>query len=167
MSYHLTPVKMASTEKSTNSECWRECRKKGNTPTLLVGMQLGANTIENSMHVCMVSCFTCVQLLVALWTVAHQAPLQRGSPGKNTRVGCHAFLQGIFPTQGLNLHLLCLLHWQAGSLPLAPPGKPIENGTEIPHSWVYRKDENSNSKRYIHLNVHSITIYNSLDLEAT
>ena len=22
-------------------------------------------------------------------------------------------------------HLLCLLHWQAGSLPLAPPGKPI------------------------------------------
>ena len=35
-----------------------------------------------------------------------------------------ALLQGIFPTQGLNLHLFCLLHWQAGSLPLAPPGKP-------------------------------------------
>ena len=29
------------------------------------------------------------------------------SPGKNTRVGCHALLQGIFPTQGSNL---CLLH---------------------------------------------------------
>jgi len=28
------------------------------------------------------------------------------SPGKNTRVGCHVFLQGIFPTQGLNLGLL-------------------------------------------------------------
>ena len=25
----------------------------------------------------------------------------------------------------INLHLLCLLHWQAGSLPLAPSGKPI------------------------------------------
>ena len=24
------------------------------------------------------------------------------SPGKNTRVGCHALFQGIFPTQGLN-----------------------------------------------------------------
>ena len=24
------------------------------------------------------------------------------SPGKNTRVGCHALLQGILPTQGLN-----------------------------------------------------------------
>ena len=45
-------------------------------------------------------------------------------PGKNTRVGCHAFLQGIFPTQGLNPCLLRLLHWQVGSLPLAPHGKP-------------------------------------------
>ena len=27
------------------------------------------------------------------------------SPGKNTEVGCHALLQGIFPTQGLNLGL--------------------------------------------------------------
>ena len=29
------------------------------------------------------------------------------SPGKNTGEGCHALLQGIFPTQGLNQHLLC------------------------------------------------------------
>ena len=35
------------------------------------------------------------------------------SSGKNTRVGgCHFLLQGIFLTQGWNLHLLCLLHWQ-------------------------------------------------------
>ena len=46
-------------------------------------------------------------------------------PGKNTGVGCHALLQGIVPTPGLNLHLLCLLCWQVGSLALAPPGKPI------------------------------------------
>ena len=31
-------------------------------------------------------------------------------PGKNIRVGCCFLLQGIFPTQGSNLHLLCLLH---------------------------------------------------------
>ena len=47
-----------------------------------------------------------------------------GSPGKNTGVDCHALLQGIFPTRGLNLRLLCLLHWQAASLALAPPRKP-------------------------------------------
>ena len=35
-------------------------------------------------------------------------------------MGCHALLQEIFPTQGSNLHLLCLLHRQVGSLPLAP-----------------------------------------------
>ena len=44
-------------------------------------------------------------------------------PGKDTGVGCHALLQGIFLTQGLNPCLLCLLHWQVGSLPLTP-GKP-------------------------------------------
>ena len=38
-------------------------------------------------------------------------------------MGCHFLLQGIFSTQGRNSHLLCLLHWQACSLPLAPPGK--------------------------------------------
>ena len=42
-------------------------------------------------------------------------------PGKNTGVSCHALLQEIFLTQGLNLHLLCLFHWQAGSLPPMPP----------------------------------------------
>ena len=47
------------------------------------------------------------------------------SPGKNTGVGCHLLFQGLFPTQRSNPHLLCLLHWQAGSLPLAPPGNPL------------------------------------------
>ena len=39
-------------------------------------------------------------------------------------MGCHTPLQGTFLTQGPNLHFLCLLHWQVGSLPLVPPGKP-------------------------------------------
>ena len=37
-------------------------------------------------------------------------------PGKNTGVGCHFLLQGIFLTQGSNLHLLS---WQADSFPLS------------------------------------------------
>ena len=44
-------------------------------------------------------------------------------PGKNTGVGCHALLQGIFPTQGLNPGLP-----QADSLPSEPPGKPNSTG---------------------------------------
>ena len=50
------------------------------------------------------------------------------SPGKNTGGGCHALLQGIFPTQGLNPHLLHLLHWYVGSLPLTPPRKHLYVG---------------------------------------
>ena len=47
------------------------------------------------------------------------------SSGKNTRVGCHTLLQGILLTQGSNPHLKYLLHWQADSLPPAPPGKNL------------------------------------------
>ena len=45
-------------------------------------------------------------------------------PDKNTGVGCHFLLQGICPTQGLNLHLPGLLHWQVDSLPLHHLGSP-------------------------------------------
>ena len=40
-----------------------------------------------------------------LWPVRLLCPWN--SPGKNTGVGSHSLLQGIFPTQGLNLDLLC------------------------------------------------------------
>ena len=42
------------------------------------------------------------------------------SPGRNAGVGSHSFLQGIFPTQGLNLGLPTL---QEDSLPSELPGK--------------------------------------------
>ena len=41
-------------------------------------------------------------------------------------MGCHGFRQ----TQGLNPCLFCLLHWQTGSLPLAPPGSQMTPSTE-------------------------------------
>ena len=59
-----------------------------------------------------------VWLFVTPRTVALQAPLFMGFPNKNTGVGCHFLLQGVFPAQGLNRHLLSLLLWQAGSLPV-------------------------------------------------
>ena len=49
----------------------------------------------------------------------------QGIPGKNTGVWCHFLFQGSFPIWGLNPRLLCLLHEQVDSLPLAPPGKPM------------------------------------------
>ena len=49
MRYHLTPVRMTIINKSTNNtlaQMWR----KGNPSELLVGMQIGAATVENSME---------------------------------------------------------------------------------------------------------------------
>ena len=53
----------------------------------------------------MLSHFTPVQVFATPWTIAHQAPPQWDSPGKNTGVGHHFLLQGIFLTQGLELFL--------------------------------------------------------------
>ena len=57
---------------------------------------------------------------------------------------CHALLQGIFPSLWLNPGLLCLLHWQGSSLPLAPPGKRViydssvssQHVVYIPHTML-------------------------------
>ena len=53
-----------------------------------------------------------------------------------TGVGCQVLLQGIFLTQGSNPHFLCLLHWQSGSLPLAPSRKPIHINVYI-YIYIY------------------------------
>ena len=67
--------------------------------------------------------FSCVRLCVTPWTVARQAPL---SMGLSRREYWSELLssRGVFLSQGSNTSLLCLLHWQAGSLPLATLGKP-------------------------------------------
>ena len=52
-------------------------------------------------------------------------------PGKDTDMGCHFLLQGIFPTQASNTHVmcrLCRLCLQVDSLALVPPGKPWNPG---------------------------------------
>ena len=81
-------------------------------------------------HVCVCVCVR-AKLLHSCPTLCdpmdHSPPgssVQKDSPGMDTGVCCHALLQGIFPTSGSNQRLSCLLHWQAGSLPLAPLGKP-------------------------------------------
>ena len=85
------------------------------------------------IHCCCCCCCCCccycwrfsrVRLYVNPGTVALQAPLSLRFSRQEYWSRLHALLQGIFLTQGSNPHLLCLLHWQAGSLPLAPPGKP-------------------------------------------
>ena len=92
--------------------------------------------------------------------------LQPASPrdfsGKNTGVGCYFFLQGIFPIQRSNPHLMCLLHRQADSLPSEPPGKPIEVLGLI-NKLMYMKclvQHQVHSKYHIGVNINYITVKN-------
>ena len=64
------------------------------------------------------------------------APLSLGFPSKNTWVGCHFLLQGIFPTQGLNS---CLLHcrwilynWATWEGPLSVHMQFVLGGKTVP-----------------------------------
>ena len=82
-----------------------------------------------------VQLFSHVQLFATLWIVACQAPLSMGFfSGKNTGVGCHALLQGIFPTQGSNL---CLLYWKWILYPLSHQGSPTVCVCVCIHMYIY------------------------------
>ena len=94
---------------------------------------MGASFSCHLLCVCVCG-FSCAgQLFATLWTAASQDPQSADSPGKNIVVGYHALFQGIFPNQGSNLSLLCLLYCQLSSLPLAPPRKPI--------LWYHSKED--------------------------
>ena len=75
----------------------------GLLPARVVAGARKPNMVNGFMRVCVWSCFMlrlslCYSLnwLFCPWDI----------PGKDTGVGCHSLLQGIFPTQGSNSHLL-------------------------------------------------------------
>ena len=86
-------------------------------------------TFEISTIVC---CYCLVAKLCPAFaipgTVALQVSLSMGFPDKITGVGCHFLLQEVFLTQGSNP---CLLHWQAGSLPLSHQENPSNTVTSF------------------------------------
>ena len=102
------------------------------------------------MGACVLSHFSHIWIFAIPWTVTHQAPLSMGFSRQNIGEGCHALLQGIFLNPKSNLLLLFHLHWQVGSLPLAPPRKPgRQNNTPhqdaqflIPKSYGYASSDN-------------------------
>ena len=65
-----------------------------------------------------------VKLFATLWTVACQTPLSMELSRQEYWSGL-PFPPGILSNQGLNPHLLYLLHWQADSLPLSHLGSPV------------------------------------------
>ena len=78
----------------------------------------------------------CVLSFVTPCTVARWVPLSMEF--SRQKYWSHFLLQGIFRTQGSNLPLLRLLHWQKHSLPLALPGKP--KWAQYNHKGLYKRE---------------------------
>ena len=69
------------------------------------------------------TCFSHIWLFGASWTVARQAPLSMGFSRQEYWSGLPLPSPGDLPGPGIEPMSVCLLHWQAGSLPLASPRK--------------------------------------------
>ena len=76
-------------------------------------------------YVWVLTCFSRAWLFVTPRSAALLAQLSMGFSKREYWSRLHALLQGIFPTQGSNPHLLPLLHWQVGFLPLALSGNQL------------------------------------------
>ena len=93
------------------------------------------------VYVCVCVCVSLfTHVLSHVWLLCypmdHSPPgssVHGDSPGKNTRVGCHSLLQGLFPAQGSNPGLL---HWQMDSLPLHHWSSPTV-GTVLDYLGAY------------------------------
>ena len=68
---------------------------------------------------------SCVQLFATLWTIVLQVPLSMDFSRQEYWCGLPFPTPGIFLNHEWNLWLFCLLHWQAGSLPLSHLGSPL------------------------------------------
>ena len=122
----------------------------------------------HSVRVCM--CAKSLQLCPTLWDpVVCQAPLSKGFSRQEYWSELLFPPPGNFPNPRSNPGLLNLQHWQAGSLPLAPPGKPSTilppwqidrtlNTMNLlgPHQVVHIKIGNSEDGSLFFLNTHSL-----------
>ena len=76
--------------------------------------------------VCALSHFGCVPVFVTPWTIVGQAPLSMGVSRQEYWNGLPCSPPGDLPDPGIETVSCVSLHWQAGSLQLAPPGKPSQ-----------------------------------------
>ena len=77
----------------------------------------GSSTVPGAWCVCVFS-RSVVSNSVTPWTLGSQVPLSIGFLRQE-------YWSRLFLTQGSNQGLLCFMHWQEDSLPLALPGKPV------------------------------------------
>ena len=77
------------------------------------------------MYVCMLSLFSHIYLFATPGTAVCQAPLSMGFSRREYWRGLPRPPPGDLPAPGIKPTFLVSLHWQVGSLLLAPAGKPV------------------------------------------
>ena len=82
--------------------------------------------------VCVLTRMCACALFATSWAATYQAPQSMEFSRQEYWSGLPFLPQGVFPTQGSNLCLLHLLHWQADSLPLYHLGNPVSQDW-----WTY------------------------------
>ena len=79
-----------------------------------------------ALHTCKHPCtLSHVRLFATPWAVAHQAPLYMESSRQEYWSRLPFLSPGDLPDPGIEPTSLCFLHWQEGTLPAEPPGKPL------------------------------------------
>ena len=78
-----------------------------------------------SCMLCVLSCFSSVQLLVTPWTAAHQTPLSMGFSRQEYWSGLPCPPPGDLPDSGTEPMSPVSPAMQVDSLPLSQPGKPL------------------------------------------
>ena len=100
----------------SKSEKSREIWQKDEYKNCKMKFRSSRNSLKGSEnHLCyfVLSRFSLFWLFVILWIIASQAPLSKGFSRQKYWSGLPCPPLGIFPTQGSNPCLLCLLQWQA------------------------------------------------------
>ena len=90
---------------------------------------------------------------IMCYPIAHKGPLSMGLSSQEYSNGLLCLLQGIFPAQGWNPHLLHLIYLRAGSLPLVHLGSPLPRqfwNKHITEYWpsFYSRIPKINSEAY-------------------
>ena len=111
--------------KTTDSIVYRETTNSMQKSSFQkIYISLSIDWFINRFILLLLSHFSHVQLFVTPWTVVHQAPLSMGFSRQEYWSGLPCSPPGDLPDPGIEPVSLCLLHWQAGSIQLAPLGKP-------------------------------------------
>ena len=119
----LTPEELWAPQHDTQDHAALEALRNQHRLQGFIG-KTSPSRVVGALHACVLSHFSHIRFFATTWTVSS---VHGDSPGKDIGVGCHALLQGIFPTQDSNPGFQCyrwmiiIVGWFVGWLSILFP----------------------------------------------